>query len=363
MRSLTLSVLTISLLAASVAAAAPTSISVYGAWHCGGDFCTWAGVRDMVDFDKKNRWLIDRGDGKPSVNLVVLSFVHPLRLLNKTNDSQTVNGIPRGMTKQVVEYFTSHGIRVMLSIGGITYVDAWNQALATDLTAKTLALNAAQAASDLGVGIEIDYEESSKPRLDQLQTFIKTYREVHPVDVTDSDGRNPAARLTIDLAAGDRWLIALTQRATSQWLLPDSVMLDYANAMVPSRQPTASGAIASWQEHIDGKPQYAPPIPPLAPAKFTGSLYIVTGNKPAPECVDFSRSLQKSTASFVQNVAPNPAEPGATSGMLGYMFWAAECQGTRSLCTTPPTNTCQGGVGVGATTYNIPIPMPVLRQW
>jgi hypothetical protein len=52
---------------------------------------------------------------------------------------------------------------------------------------------------------------------------------------------------------------------------------------------------------------------------------------------------------------------GRKSGRLGYMFWAAECQGTHSVCTTPP-NTCQGGVGVGAKTYNIPIPMPPLRQ-
>lgn len=361
MRLLTLIVMTL-LLGTSGASAALTPISVYGAWHCGSDFCTWAGTRDMVDFNTKNHWLIDRGDGTPSVNLVVLSFVHPLRLLNKVNDSQTVNGIPRGMTREVVQYFTAHNIRVMLSIGGITYVDAWNQALATDASARQLALNAAEAATNLGVGIEIDYEESNKPRLDQLQIFINTYRSVHPVDMTDPDGRNPAARLTIDLAAGDRWLIGLTQRATSQWLLPNSVMLDYANAMVPSRQPSLSSATASWQEHVDGKPQYAPPIPPLAPAKFTGSLYIVTGNKAAPECVDFSRSLQKSTASFVQNLKPNAAGPGVTNGMLGYMFWAAECQGSRSLCTTPPANTCEGGVGVGSKTYNIPIPMPPLRQ-
>jgi hypothetical protein len=50
-----------------------------------------------------------------------------------------------------------------------------------------------------------------------------------------------------------------------------------------------------------------------------------------------------------------------TLGMLGYMFWAAECQGTRTPCTTPP-NTCAGGVGVSATIYTIPIPMPALRQ-
>jgi len=40
-----------------------TQIQVYGAWHCGNDFCTWASVRDMTDFDTKNHWIIDRGDG------------------------------------------------------------------------------------------------------------------------------------------------------------------------------------------------------------------------------------------------------------------------------------------------------------
>jgi hypothetical protein len=50
-----------------------------------------------------------------------------------------------------------------------------------------------------------------------------------------------------------------------------------------------------------------------------------------------------------------------TPGMLGYMFWAAECSGTRNVCTIPP-NTCEGGVGVGATTFDVPVPMPPLRQ-
>src|SRR5215212_10746730 len=113
-------------------AAAPTPISVYGAWLCGNDACTWASPRDMTDFDAKNRWLINRGDGVPSVNLVVLSFVQPLKLLNRTTDAQTLNGVPRGMTPEVVNYFKSRGVRVMLSIGGITYVDAWNQALAAN---------------------------------------------------------------------------------------------------------------------------------------------------------------------------------------------------------------------------------------
>src|SRR5690348_13020696 len=105
-----------------------TQIQIYGAWHCSNDACTWGTVRNLTDFDSKNHWMIDRGDGVPSVNLVVLSFVDPLKLLNQTNDAQTVNGIPIGMNSQIVSYFTSHNIRVMLAIGGITFVTNWNTA-------------------------------------------------------------------------------------------------------------------------------------------------------------------------------------------------------------------------------------------
>ena len=52
------------------------------------------------------------------------------------------------MTQAVVDYFKSRGIRVQLSIGGITYVDAWNQALATNPT--QLGLNVAEAAQRMG---------------------------------------------------------------------------------------------------------------------------------------------------------------------------------------------------------------------
>ncbi len=56
---------------------------------------------------------------------------------------------------------------------------------------------------------------------------------------------------------------------------------------------------------MDGKPRYSPPVPPLAPAKFTGSLLIAEGSKPS---------------------------------------------------------TCEGGVGAGGKAYGIPIPMPAPRQ-
>jgi hypothetical protein len=340
---------------ARTAGAATIPIQVYGSWHCSNDACLWGSVRDMTDFDHNNHWLIDRGDGRPSVNLVVLSFVNPLRLLNRSTDAQTLDGVPRGMTAAVVSYFTSHGIRVMLSIGGITYVDDWNSALAANAT--QLGLNAAAVATGLGVGMEIDYEENTGANLAGVQAFIDAYRSRLPYDAS---GANPAARLTIDVAAGDRWLIDLDRKATTDWLRTDRPVLDYANAMVPSRQPNgATDAESNWQEHIDGKPQYAPPIPPLAPAKFTGSLFIAEGSKVRPECTNFANSLQNATGGYVGSVAPNGA--GTTPGMLGFMFWAAERPSSRGITTTPP-NTCEGGVGAGATSFGMPLPMPALRQ-
>ena len=150
-----------------------TPMQVFGAWHCGNHYCDWSVVRDMAEFDTANHWLVDRGDGRPSVNLVVLSFVNPLRMLNKTDTG--LNGmIPRGMDYNVVDYFKNQGIRVMLSIGGITYTDDWDAALADEPT--KLGQNAAQVAADLGVGIEIDYENSSNPNLAGLQKFVDAYR-------------------------------------------------------------------------------------------------------------------------------------------------------------------------------------------
>ncbi len=333
---------------------APTPIQIYGAWHCGNDACLWANVRTVAEFDSMNHWLIDRGDGsgRPSVNIVVLSFVNPLKLLNKTNDAGTVNGVPRGMTPDIVNYFKSRGIRVMLSIGGITFVNDWNSALATTATATQFGLNAAEVAQNLGVGIEIDYEENNSPRLPQLQAFIDAYRSVLPYDST---GNNHAARLTIDLGAGNRWLVPLNQKASADWLKPSNPVLDYANAMVAARPDSDPATVTGrWNEHITGYLQTVP----LAPAKLTGSLWL-QHRTTLPECVDFANSLQKSTGPYVQTVAP--AGTGTTTGMLGFMFWAAEVEGTRTITTQPP-NTCENGMGGAANFYNIPIPMPALRQ-
>jgi hypothetical protein len=306
-------VLAASTLITAPPAAAATQVQVYGAWLCGTDECTWASVPNMTTFDTDNHWLIDRGDGIPSVNLVVLAFVNPLKLLDQTTDSGDVNGVPAGMTSTVVNYFTSHGVRVMLSIGGATYTSDWDTALSQN--PAQLGLNAAAVAQQLGVGIEIDYENSSSPNLVGLQSFIDAYRSQLPYDAA---GSNPAARLTIDVAAGDQYLTALDRYATQNWLTTSNPVLDYANAMVANKQLTASNQEKQWLEHVDGEPQYGPPVPPLAPAKFTGSVYITGTSQVLPECNDFSASLEDSTGSFVQDVAPDGAGCSATcSGRPG----------------------------------------------
>src|SRR5690348_7574114 len=81
---------------------AQAKLQVYGLWHCYDDACSWASVPNMTTFDTNNHWIIDRGNGSPSVNVVVLSFVDPVKLMNLTTDSSTTNGIPIGMNQLVV---------------------------------------------------------------------------------------------------------------------------------------------------------------------------------------------------------------------------------------------------------------------
>lgn len=323
------------------------SFQVYGAWHCSNDGCNWSTVRNMTQFDTSNHWMIDRGDGSglPSVNLVVLSFVQPTKLLNLTTDSVTLNGIPVGMNSAIVSYFTSHNIRVMLSIGGASFVNDWDTALTAN--AIQLGINAANVAKAMGVGIEIDYENDPSPNLTALQSFMTAYRSIEPYDPT---GTNPAALLTIDLAAGDQYLVALAAQAT-EWLTSSPPLIDFANATVPNGQPAASSFETSWQQHASGEKVVNVQVPALPPAKFTGAVRVISDTTLEPECNNFAQSLENSTGIFAQAMVPTSV--GNTAGMLGYMFWGVESQAPA---------TCQGGVGVGANNYNLPVPLPPLRQ-
>jgi hypothetical protein len=341
----------VALLMNSVTANGQTQMQVYGAWHCYSDACSWASVPNMTTFDTDNHWMIDRDMNNtysPSVNLVILSFVDPVKLMNLTTDSTTTKGIPIGMNTAVINYFQSRGVRVMMSIGGASFRKNWDKALGSNPT--QLGINAANAAKQFGVGMEIDYENSSSPNLSGLQQFVSAYRSQIPYDPS---GANFAARLTIDLGDGDTYLTKLAAYAVTNWLQTSGPVLDYANAMVAGQKTGVSTLESGWQQHVDG---LSGSVSPMAPAKLTGSLWLIGGQ---PNCDNFSNSDQNTAASFVENLAP--AGAGTTTGMLGYMFWAAGCQGNGTGCTFPP-NTCENGMGGAMTAFSIPVPMPALRQ-
>jgi hypothetical protein len=252
------------------------------------------------------------------------------------------------MNAAVINYFQSRGVRVMMSIGGASYRKDWDKALSTNPT--QLGLNAAAAAKQFNVGMEIDYENSSSPNLTGLQQFVTAYRSQIPYDAT---GTKSAARLTIDLGDGDTYLTKLAAYAVSNWLQTSAPVLDYANAMVASQKTGVATLESGWQQHVDG---LSGSVGPMAPAKLTGSLWLIGSQ---PNCDNFSNSDQNTGARFVENLAPSGA--GTTTGMLGYMFWAAGCQGNGTGCTFPP-NTCENGMGGAMTAFSIPVPMPALRQ-
>ncbi|MEJ2401938.1 MAG: hypothetical protein P8Y52_11175, partial [Xanthomonadales bacterium] len=301
-----------------------------------------------------NRWIIEGNGGQPAVNLVVLSFLQPEDVLGMGCEHLTggdlpdpTTGVPPGMETWVVDYFRNAGIRVMMSIGGVTYTDFWDAALAAD--PECLGVNAALIAEYFGVGIEIDYERNVGANVEALDEFILAYRSVHDYDPTGAD---EAARLTIDLAAGGRYLQELNRYATNHWLTDDVYRrLDYANAMVAR----SSGTPDNWQEHIDGMPTYDPPIPPKPPRLITGGLYL-KGN--SANCLDFYASEQWQHADYVRTVAPNGA--GTENGMLGYMFWAAERPSARkNYVATVPPDTCENGMGPAMTEFEVPLLSPL----
>jgi hypothetical protein len=243
----------------------------------------------------------------------------------------------------------------MLSIGGITYVDDWNSALAANPT--QLGLNAAAVAAQLGVGIEINYEENSSPNLAGLRAFINAYRSRLPYDAT---GANPGR--AADHRRGCRRSLADRSRSQGHRRLAA-----HRPARAGLRQRHGAGAPAverhRRREQLAGTHRRQAQLLAADPATRPGEVHrrpVHRRRQQGPaECTDFATSLQNYTGTYVQTAAPNGA--GTTPGLLGYMFWAAERPSTRGVTTTPP-NTCEAGVGVGATTYAIPIPMPALRQ-
>jgi predicted NAD-dependent protein-ADP-ribosyltransferase YbiA (DUF1768 family) len=87
---------------------AQTPMQVYGAWHCTADFCTWATAEDSATFDTQNHWMVDRNMNNtynPSVNLVIFSFVQPVKLMNLTTIQETRMASPAAWTKMRLVIF------------------------------------------------------------------------------------------------------------------------------------------------------------------------------------------------------------------------------------------------------------------
>jgi hypothetical protein len=143
---------------------------LYGSWYCGDDACEWASEPNLTSVE----WLTDRGDGKPTTNVIIFAFVDPVEVLKG-------NGAPQGMTQKVVDYFKSKGnfpmrenencteiisylflagMVVMFSIGGEEFSSdgKWDQALQDPVS---LANNAASIAQKFGVRISVKF--SSNP--------------------------------------------------------------------------------------------------------------------------------------------------------------------------------------------------------
>jgi hypothetical protein len=96
MRRLALLTMLGSLATSTPAAATATPIQVYGAWHCSNDACLRGNVGDIAEFDSNNHWLIDRSDGRPSVNMVIRMRHRDKRFRNLTRRARPRGAVPVG---------------------------------------------------------------------------------------------------------------------------------------------------------------------------------------------------------------------------------------------------------------------------
>jgi len=302
MRSLLVGAIFLALVSSTLAASLPALTKIYSIWYCGDDACEWKTEPNL----NATSWITNRGDGKPTVNLVIFSFINPYSLL------QDPTGIPKGFTQNAVNYFKNKGIYVSFSIGGAAYSSDWDRALSSG--AAQLARNAAAVAQKFGVGIEIDYETDSSGSLTQLDTFVKTYRSL----IAYQPGNTPAPQsiLTVDLGAGTGYLSALSAKA-STWV-ESPQLVNWLNAMVSG---DANGDNTQyWQQHLDGA-NWAN-IPPLKPSLLVGCLYASSG---ATNCGTYSGTVLEKAVTWSKS-----------HNTYGISFWAAGCPGPNNCAGNCP---------------------------
>jgi len=253
-------------------------------------------------------WIVNRGDGNPTVNLVIFSFVNPMNLLQP-------NGIPAGFTQDAVNFFTDKGIGVLFSVGGASYTPMWDQALAQNPVG--LAQNAAAISKQYGVGFEIDYENENSVSLAALDTFVKTYRQSIPF------GWNADQLLTVDTGAGTGYLTTVS-KAAGDWI--SQGLVNWENAMVTgSPYSTLSDATQYWDQHLTGA-NWAN-ISALPGTSMIVSIYSSDGS---PNCHSYSGTVLEGTVGWVQQ-----------NNVRGISFWAVGCPGPND-CATNCTGIQQG---------------------
>jgi len=286
----------------SLNGALPSLSKIYSLWYCGDDACLWASEPKL----NSTAWILNRGDGKPTANIVIFSFINPYSLM------QSVDGIPKGFTQNAVNFFKDKGLYVIFSIGGESYSSDWDRALSTN--AAQLARNAAAVANKFGVGFEIDYETDSSGSLNNLDTFVKTYRSIIPYQAGDTP--SPPSILTADLGAGTGYLSALSAKASS-WV-GSPPLVNWLNAMV-SGDPNGDNT-QYWQQHLDGA-NWAN-IPPLDSKFLVGCLYASSG---ASDCSSYSGTVLEKAVNW-----------GKSKNIHGLSFWAAGCPGPNNCATNCP---------------------------
>jgi hypothetical protein len=121
--------------------------------------------------------------------------------------------------------------------------------------------------------------------------------------------------------ADDLYLTKLASYAVTNWLQTSGPVLDYANAMVSSQKTSVVMLETGWQQHVDG---VSGSVSPQAPAKLTGSLWLIGGD---PNCDNFSNSDQNTAASFVE-ILNRPAQE-LPQACWATCFWAARLSGQR----------------------------------
>jgi len=201
-------------------------------WYGGDDECNWAETAST----SRISWILNRGDSKPTANVICFAFVQPSLLAASTS------GVPSAMIS-AISYFQNAGILVVLSIGGASYVGDFEDVLNSASSTQSLAENAASVASQYHVGIEIDFEPNDiSPYEDNLALLVSTYRGIIPYSASGA----PESVLNIDVGPSSGWPAGM-----SAFVSAHLSSFNWANAMVNNVHCESSSTTSGyWESQI-----------------------------------------------------------------------------------------------------------------